>query len=65
MEPADAHSMQTRYIPKYSADPAELFPYYETGTSDIRWPTDFPLQPAYRHHGRETPDKENPGCRDG
>ena len=64
MEPADAHSMQTRH-PEIQRRSRRAHSYYETGTSDIRRPTDFPLQPAYRHHGRETPDKENPGCRDG
>ena len=64
MEPADAHSMQTRH-PEIQRRSRRVHSYYETGTSDIRRPTDFPLQPAYRHRGRETPDKENPGCRDG
>ena len=64
MEPADAHSMQTRH-PEIQRRSRRAHSYYETGNSDIRRPTDFPLQPAYRHRGRETPDKENPGCRDG
>lgn len=64
MEPADAHSMQTRH-PEIQRRSRRAHSYYETGNSDIRRPTDFPLQPAYRHRGRETPDKETPGCRNG
>lgn len=59
MEPADAHSMQTRH-PEIQRRSRRAHSYYETGTSDIRRPTDFPLQPAYRHHGRETPDQGEP-----
>lgn len=60
MEPADAHSMQTRH-PEIQRRSRRAHSYYETGNSDIRRPTDFPLQPVYRHRGRETPDKETPG----
>lgn len=51
MEPADAHSMQTRH-PEIQRRSRRAHSYYETGNSDIRRPTDFPLQPAYRHRGR-------------
>lgn len=59
MEPADAHSMQTRH-PEIQRRSRRAHSYYETGNSDIRRPTDFPLQPhtaiaAGKRRTRRTP----------